>query len=88
MKGTVRREPGLQLPDLPYDVTEIVARGTHTFTLHSRKPWTDVMDELGRRMFPDGPHIGGPAVPDKAPVVSPRRRAKKATAAMPYKDLD
>lgn len=86
MKGIHKREPNLRLPDLPPGVTEItVGVGDNIFVLHSRKPWTEVMDRCGKD-FSDSKPIGGPAVPSKFAPLLPGRRTKAAPRAMPYKD--
>lgn len=39
--------------------------------------WTVIVDTLGRRMYPDGPRLGGgPNLPEvPVPIAQPRKRA-------------
>lgn len=74
MRATVSREPDLVLPDLPPGVTEVrITRAGKTHTLHSLKPWTEVMAECERR-FTTGRPIGGPKLPAKISLPKPTRR--------------
>lgn len=85
MRGTVKREPDLQLPDLPHGVTEItITHNGRTSVVHSRKPWTEVMAECEKRYTEPGNPIGGPVLPTKLPA-APAPRGPRA-ASLPYKD--
>ncbi len=84
MRGTVVREPGLELPDLPHGVTEVtIRRNGNVFVTHTRKPWTDVMQGCMRFNASEQP-IGGPEIPAKPVFPPPRRR--RGVSGLPYKD--
>jgi hypothetical protein len=86
VRCTVRREPRLQLPELDPGVTEVtITHAGRTFVTHTRKPWTEVMEDCAKRFSTTNP-IGGPAVPTKVALPLPKRQAKPVPRAMPYKD--
>jgi hypothetical protein len=86
VRGVIRREPGLELPDLAPGVTEVtITHAGRTFVTHTRKPWTEVMEDCAKRFSTNTP-IGGPAVPTKVALPLPKRQAKPVPRAMPYKD--
>lgn len=85
MRATVRREPNLELPELPPGVTEIaITHAGHRTVVHSRKPWWECM-AIAELRFTDMHPIGGPAVPTKVSLPPPKRQAP-APRAMPYKE--
>lgn len=86
MRGVIVHEPDLQLPELPRGVTEVtIRRGGRVYVTHTRKPWTEVLQDCMRLNSSSEP-IGGPTVQAKVRPDPPKRQHKARAVAMPYRD--